>query len=285
MNYTIFKKNKFVSAVICSNVLISLVGCNDNAGVQTLPKRTYQLVWSDEFNNTTTSVVDNTKWNIDSGIGSNNDGWGNDEKEYYTSRDTNIIVKNGCLTITALKELYGGKSFTSARINTKGLFEHAYGRIEARIKTPYGPGIWPAFWMMGANNDSVVWPDCGEIDIMELRGQKSNIINGTLHGPGYSGVSAIEKSFAFVNDRFDSGFHVLAVEWGINYIDFYVDNTLYQEVTPKSVPGKWVFDHPFYIILNVAVGGNYVGGWPSEQTPFPQTMLVDYVRVYKEVSK
>jgi beta-glucanase (GH16 family) len=127
------------------------------------------------------------------------------------------------------------------------------------------------------------WPQCGEIDIMELRGQKPYIINGTVHGPGYSGAASITKSFAFENGRFDVDFHLFAIEWGKDYIDFFVDNTLYQEITPDKLSGDWVFDHPFFIILNVAVGGNYLG-FPTDQTPFPQTMFVDYVKVYKEVN-
>ena len=141
--------------------------------------------------------------------------------------------------------------------------------------------MWPAVWLLGSNIDSVAWSQCGEIDIMELPAQKPNIINATVHRTGYSGSAGITKSFAFENTRFDVDFHLFAVEWGKNYIDFFVDNTLYQEITSDDVTGNWVFDHPFFIILNVAVGGNYVG-YPTSQTPFPQAMLVDYVKVYKQ---
>ncbi len=146
---------------------------------------------------------------------------------------------------------------------------------------PYGPGIWPAFWLLGANIDEVDWPQCGEIDVMEYRGQEPNLIHGTVHGPGYSAGASISKSYGFENDRFDKDFHLFAIEWASDYIRFFVDETLYFQIEPKDVPGEWVYDHPFNIILNVAVGGNYVG-FPTSQTPFPQTMLVDYVRVYKE---
>jgi beta-glucanase (GH16 family) len=281
----IMEKNSkiIVSAVIYSFLLIALFGCKKD-NTQKLEPRNWQLVWSDDFNGAAGESPDSAKWTYDIGVGPNNDGWGNAELEYYTSRPTNVSVDgNGNLAITAKSELYSGSAFTSARIKTQGLFDQAYGRFEARIQTPYGPGIWPAFWLLGSNIGSVGWPQCGEIDILELRGQKPNIIAGTLHGPGYSGGAAISKSFAFENARFDTDFHLFAVEWGKDYIDLFVDNTLYQQLTPEDLTGDWVFDHPFFIILNVAVGGNYVG-YPSSLTPFPQTMLVDYVKVYKEVN-
>jgi beta-glucanase (GH16 family) len=150
---------------------------------------------------------------------------------------------------------------------------------------PWGPGIWPAFWLLGADIDQNPWPQCGEIDIVEYRGQEPNLIHGSVHGPGYSGVSPITKSFGFQNNRFDTDFHVFAIEWGEGYIHFYVDETIYQEITPDDVKGKgeWVYDHPFYILLNLAVGGNYVG-FPTSKTTFPQTMEVDWVRVYQEAN-
>jgi len=275
------KKNRIiiVSAALCSLLLITLFGCNKE-NVQKLDQRNWQLVWSDEFDGAAGESPDSAKWEFDIGVGPNNDGWGNSELEYYTNRPVNASIdSNGNLAITARRELYAGSAFTSARIKTKGLFEQTYGRFEARLKMPWGPGIW----LLGGNVDNVGWPQCGEIDIMELRGQKPNMINGTVHGPGYSGGGGITKTFAFENDRFDVDFHVFAIEWGTDYIDFYVDNTLYQRITPDNVTGNWVFNHPFFIILNVAVGGNYVG-FPSSQTPFPQTMYVDYVKVYKEAN-
>ena len=277
------KKNsiKTVTAVICSLLLITLYGC-DKENVQTLEKRNWQLTWSDDFDGLAGESPDAGKWTFDIGTGPNNDGWGNSELQYYTDRTTNASLDgNGNLVITARRELYAGSAFTSARINTRETFEQAYGRIEARIKTPWGPGIWPAFWMLGSDVAAVGWPQCGEIDIMELRGQKPNIVNGTVHGPGYSGSASITKAFALENSRYDVDYHLFAVEWGEDYIDFFVDSTLYQRITPDKVTGDWVFDHPFYILLNVAVGGNYLG-FPTDQTPFPQSMLVDYVKVYTE---
>lgn len=270
-----------VPLAMYSFLFIALQGCQKD-NIQKIVQRNWQLMWSDEFNGAAGESPDAAKWKFDIGVGPNNDGWGNSELEYYTNRTVNASMDGtGNLAITAKKEMYSGSGFTSARIKTIGLFDQPYGRFEARIKTPWGPGVWPAFWLLGSNVDTIGWPQCGEIDIMELRGQKPNIMNGTVHGPGYSGAGGITKSFAFVNDRFDVDFHVFAVEWGKDYIDFFVDNTLYQQITPDNITGKWVFDHPFFIIMNVAVGGNYLG-FPTNQTPFPQTMLVDYVKVYKE---
>lgn len=240
----------------------------------------YQLVWQDEFEGPAGQSPDSANWNYDIGTGQN--GWGNQELQYYTNRSENISLDgNGNLVITARRESFGGQPFTSARIKTQGLFEQTYGRFEARIKMPWGPGIWPAFWLLGSNIETVGWPQCGEIDIMEYRGQQPNLINGTVHGPGYSAGNSVTKTYGFQNDRFDVDFHVFAVEWGKDYLRFYVDDVLYQEITPGDLSGPWVFNNPFFIIMNVAVGGNYVG-FPTSETPFPQSMIIDYVRVYKE---
>jgi beta-glucanase (GH16 family) len=260
--------------------MVAFAGCEDDENA--IVKRNYQLAWEDNFAGAAGQSPDATKWAFDIGIGPGNDGWGNQELQYYTERPENISLDgNGNLTITAKNENYAGRAFTSARIKTQGIFDQAYGRFEARIKMPWGPGIWPAFWLLGSNIDEVGWPKCGEIDIMEYRGQQPNLVHGTVHGPGYSGGAAITKSFGFENDRFDKAFHIYAVEWGPDYIDFFVDDTVYQRITPDEVTGEWVFDQPFFIIMNVAVGGNYVG-FPTSQTPFPQQLLVDYVRVYQE---
>ena len=269
-----------VPCFLLISVALGFLGCkDDNATI----KRNYQLVWEDDFNGSAGESPDPAKWTYDIGIGPGNDGWGNQELQYYTDRPENAALDGaGNLQITARSESFAGRAFTSARMNTKGIFAQAYGRFEARMKMPWGPGIWPAFWMLGANIDEVSWPQCGEIDIMEYRGQEPNLVHGSLHGPGYSGGAAITKSFGFSNDRFDVDFHVFAIEWGEDYIDYYVDDNLYQRIVPEDVSGEWVYQQPFFIILNVAVGGNYVG-FPTPQTSFPQTMLVDYVKVFKEV--
>ena len=217
-------------------------------------------------------------WNYNIGTGEN--GWGNNELQYYTSRSENVSVQNGYLLITARKENYEGSGYTSARLLTKGKFERTYGRYEARIKLPYGQGIWPAFWLLGSDIPGEVWPQIGEIDIMEYRGQEPTVVLGSVHGPGYSAGQSVSKRYELENDRFDTGFHIFGIEWGPEYINFYVDDVLYNQITPDDVPGEWVFNHDFYIILNLAVGGSFVGS-PNAETVFPQTMLVDYVRVYQ----
>lgn len=281
MNLLLIKWDKKVvmNAGIFLLTIILLSGCKKEAK-QTLPERNWQLVWGDDFEGTAGSSPNASNWTFDIGGG----GWGNQELEYYTDRSENVSLDgSGNLMITARSESYGGAAFTSGRIKTQSLFSQAYGRFEARIKTPYGPGIWPAFWMLGADIETNPWPQCGEIDIMELRGQEPNIINGTIHGPGYSGGASITKRYGFPDKRFDQDYHIFAAEWSEGKIDFFVDDYLYYRITSNDVPGQWVYDHPFYIILNVAVGGNYLG-FPTSQTPFPQTMYVDYVRVYKQAN-
>lgn len=268
--------NKQILMIIVFALILFFIPSCDNPLDPEVPN--WKLVWQDEFEGTEGQVPDATKWLYDIGTGDN--GWGNQELQYYTDRTENISLDgSGNLVITARRESFGGQPFTSARIKTQGRFEQTFGRFEARIKLPWGPGIWPAFWMLGSDVEIVGWPQCGEIDIMEYRGQQPNLVHGSIHGPGYSGGGAITKSFGFENNRFDVDFHLFAVEWGNEYLRFYVDDILYQEVKPEDLPGPWVFDKPFFIILNVAVGGSYVG-FPTSQTPFPQEMLVDYVRVY-----
>jgi beta-glucanase (GH16 family) len=240
----------------------------------------FVLAWEDEFEGPAGQLPDSDKWGYDVGGG----GWGNAQLEYDTDRPTNVSLDGeGHLAITARRENYLGREYTSARINTKGLFTQERGRFEARIKLPVGQGIWPAFWLLGANFETVGWPDCGEIDIMEYRGQEPNILHGSLHGPGYSGGDAITQHYTLPGaEGFNGDFHVFAVEWEADTLTWFVDSTTYHVVTPSSLPrgGSWVFDHPFFIILNVAVGGYFVGS-PDATTTFPQTMLVDYVRVYR----
>ncbi|MEM8887104.1 MAG: glycoside hydrolase family 16 protein [Bacteroidota bacterium] len=264
-----------ITKVLCLLIVsATFISCEEDSLIQ---ERDWQLVWEDNFEGAAGESPDATKWKYDIGT-----DWGNQQLEFDTDRPENVSTDGaGNLAIIARRESFAGSAFTSARITTQGLFEQAYGRFEARIKMPWGPGIWPAFWLLGADIDVVGWPQCGEIDVMEYRGQEPNVIHGSVHGPGYSGGEAVTKNFAFQNDRFDNDFHIFAIEWGENFIHYFVDDKLYLEITPEDVPGEWVYDHPFYIILNVAVGGNYVG-FPTADTPFPQTMLVDYVRVYEE---
>ncbi|NER19021.1 glycoside hydrolase family 16 protein [Spongiivirga citrea] len=235
-----------------------------------------QLVLQEEFDND--GAPNSAVWGFDIGTGEN--GWGNNELQYYTDRTENVTVQNGILLITAQEESFEGSSYTSARLLTKDRFEQQYGRFEARIRLPYGQGIWPAFWMLGADINENPWPAAGEIDIMEYRGQNPSVLIGSVHGPGYNGGNAISKEYTLPNDRFDTGFHVFGIEWSPEKINFYVDDVLYNQITPADVTGEWVFNKPFYILMNLAVGGSFVGS-PNAETVFPQTMLVDYVRVYK----
>ena len=255
---------------------IALLGCETD-DQQTVARFT-ELTLSEEFD--TDGQPNPSIWGYEIGTGEN--GWGNQELQYYTDRSDNVTVQNGVLLITAREESFEGSAYTSARLITKDKFEQRYGRFEARIRLPYGQGIWPAFWMLGADIDENPWPGAGEIDIMEYRGQEPTVLIGSMHGPGYSAGEAISKEYELTNDRFDTGFHIFGIEWGPEYVNFYVDDVLYNQIAPEDVPGPWVFNKPFYILMNVAVGGTFVGS-PDEETVFPQTMLVDYVRVYKEL--
>jgi beta-glucanase (GH16 family) len=244
------------------------------------------LSWSDEFDGVAGVGPDSSKWGFDIGGG----GWGNNELEYYTNRTQNAFLdESGNLVVKAIKETFTGsdgvtRDYTSARLLTRGKFTQQSGRFEARIKLPFGQGIWPAFWMLGDDIGSVGWPNCGEIDIMENRGREPSISHGSLHGPGYSGGNPLTSSYALPGgQRFADDFHTFAVEWETAAVRFYVDATLYQTRTADDLPGgtRWVFDHPFFMLLNVAVGGNF-GGNPDATTTWPQMMLVDYVRVYRD---
>jgi len=250
------------------------------------PASGWNLVWSDEFSGANGSAPDSTKWTYDIG----GEGWGNQELETYTSRPQNVQIQNGNLVITALQETYTGpdgvtRNYTSARLKTQGVFAQAYGRFEARIRIPKGQGMWPAFWTLGEDINTNGWPKCGEIDIMENIGREPGINHGSLHGPSsvaptsnLSGTIVLPSGQSLGDD-----FHVYAVEWEPGVVRFYFDAENYATFTQSQWPagGQWVFDHPFFIILNVAVGGDWPGN-PDATTQFPQQMLVDYVRVYKK---
>jgi len=249
----------------------------------------WQLVWSDEFSQPDGSSPDSSKWGYDIGNGSG--GWGNNQLEYDTSRTNNVRIQGGQLVIEADQESYGGKAYTSARMKTKDKWSWTYGRIEARIKLPRGQGIWPAFWMLGANIDSVGWPTCGEIDIMENIGKTSDqgTDHGTIHGPqgsnDYNYGSGVGGTYTMPGGAaLADAFHIYAIEWTTNQIKWYLDSNLFFTATPASLPSgaTWVFSQPQFIILNVAVGGNWPGN-PDGTTVFPQQMLVDYVHVYSYV--
>jgi beta-glucanase (GH16 family) len=240
------------------------------------------LTWADEFNGVDGAPPDANKWIAESG----GNGWGNNELEYYTARSQNLHQENGHLVIEALKERFTGsdgvrRDYTSARIKTQGRFSQKYGRIEARIQIPSGRGACPAFWMLGDDYETAGWPSCGEIDIMESVGSNSGVVQGSLHGPGYSGLNPLTSAYQLPRGRFSDAYHIFAVEWEPQSVRFYVDDKLYATRKPTDLPSSkhWVYDHPFFIVLNLAVGGNMPGD-PDESTVFPQRMLVDYVRVY-----
>lgn len=238
----------------------------------------WHLIWQDEFDGAENARVDPAKWRYDVG----GDGWGNAQLEFDTDRVENSSLDGqGHLRIIARRENFSGRQYTSARLNTAGKFERAYGRFEARIKLPRGQGIWPAFWVLGANVATAGWPGCGEIDIMEYRGQQVRNNRGSLHGPGYSGGGNVGKEIDAGLDL-SAAFHTYAVEWDPGRVVFKIDNNAFFTATPADLPAgtTWVYDHPFFIILNVAVGGTYVG---SVDASFPQTMLVDHVRVYERI--
>lgn len=242
-----------------------------------------RLLWSDEFNGPAGSSPDPAKWSVVTG----GSGFGNHELETYTDRPDNVQQRDGNLVITARKESFTGadkvqRDYTSARLQTKDHFAQAYGRFEARMKLPAGKGIWPAFWLLGNDIDTAHWPACGEIDVLETIGDP-HVMYSTLHGPGYSGGHAISAKFPLpAGDAIDSAFHTYAVEWAPDRIRFFFDDHLIVERTPKDLPPgtRWAYDHPYFMLLNLAVGGDWPGN-PNEQTVFPKQLLVDYVRVYE----
>ncbi len=245
--------------------------------------REWELLWSDEFDAEAGAPINSESWTCEVG----GHGWGNNELEYYTDRVENAAHDGaGNLVITAREETladsschYGECQYTSARCITQDKVEFTYGRVEARIDIPNGQGIWPAFWMLGANFPEIGWPLSGEVDILENVGEK-NVVYGALHGPGYSGAGNIGHVYrADVN--FDEGFHVYAIDWDEHVIRWYVDGELVNVTSVKDLDGaQWVYDHDFFLLMNVAVGGYWPGN-PDETTVFPQEMIVDYVRIYQ----
>ncbi len=259
--------------VLAMGVAVLLAGCKSPPATS----KSYDLVWRDEFEGPAGQLPDPQRWYCDTGT-----DWGNAQLEWDTGRAANVSLDGkGNLAITCRQEDFAGQPYTSARIKTKHLFAPTYGRFEARIKLPVGQGIWPAFWLLGADVDTVGWPACGEIDIMEYRGHEPRVLHGSLHGPGFSGDNDLTRRYVLPDGGFNLGFHVFALEWNEQAITWFVDGKPYQTVTPADIPqgADWVYDHPFFIILNVAVGGHWAGD-PDAATVFPQAMLVDYVRVY-----
>ena len=241
-------------------------------------------MWSDEFDQAEGMPPDPGKWSFDRG----GDGWGNRELETYTDRPVNARVQGGSLLIEARRERWTGpdrlpRRYTSARLTTENRFAFRYGKAEARILLPAGKGIWPAFWMLGESASGRKWPHTGEVDIMENIGSDTTVIHGSAHGPRAAGTFSVTAPYQLPPGlSFADDFHLFTLEWEPDALRFYVDGHLYQTHTRTDLPpgGEWVYDHPFYLILNVAVGGAWPGS-PDAATTFPQRMYVDYVRVYQ----
>ena len=250
----------------------------DGAGAKNgAEKEGYELIWRDEFDG---AAIDPANWTFDLGAG----GWGNGESQYYTDRSENAAVLDGMLVISALQEKYGDSYYTSARLKTEGLRAFRYGWIEARVKVPEGKGLWPAVWLLGADFNRIGWPECGEIDMMEYIGKEPDLIMGTAHGPGYSGLLGFSRwnrrEFNIADD-----FHTYAIDWTADRIDWYFDGEYYYTFRKEDIGEReWVFNRPFFMLLNLAIGGQLPGPVGLDVT-FPKQYLIDYVRVYRKVEK
>lgn len=251
--------------------LLLLSGCQQNNG--------WKMVWSEEFDYE--GLPDSSIWNYDTK--GNEWGWGNNELQYYTHLNSkNTWVSKGSLKINALIDSVEGKSFTSARLTTRDKVGFKYGRIEVKAKLPKGKGLWPAIWMLGANIDTVGWPMCGEIDIMEFVGYQPDSVYATIHSDTYNHMKNTQKMKSLPIKE-PEAFNIYAIEWSTDKIDFYCNDKLYNTILNerKSVH-EWPFDKEFFLLLNVAVGGNWGGKHGIDTTVFPATMEVDYVRLYKK---
>jgi beta-glucanase (GH16 family) len=249
------------------------------AALPALAATHWKLVWSDEFNSAAGTAPNPGKWTYDLGGG----GWGNQELEIYTKNPQNVSEDGkGHLVIRAIETAPG--KYTSARIKTQGKFTVTYGKIAARMKIPRGQGMWPAFWMLGSNIENAGWPACGEIDIMENIGKEPALVHGTIHGPGYSGDKGISHQYALrSNPPLWKRFHVYSVVWSPASITFFIDKKAYATVTPRDLPPDthWVYNRPFFLLLNLAVGGKWPGN-PDQTTQFPQSLTVDWVRIWQK---
>ncbi|MEO6527944.1 MAG: glycoside hydrolase family 16 protein [Gemmatimonadaceae bacterium] len=254
-----------------------------------IPVTVWTQVWSDEFDGAAGARVDATKWSHDLGDGcsSGNCGWGNNEKEYYTDAAENVaLTGQGQLAIVARRAAgltcyYGACRYTSAKITTRGKLSAKPGRVEARIKLPAGQGLWPAFWMLGNGFPSTSWPACGELDIMEYKGSAPSRSSSAVHGPGYSGNTPFAGVTSLTRGTYADDFHLFAVEWDAEKVRFYVDDVAHYTVARSDLEryGASILDRPYFVILNLAVGGQFDGD-PLSDAILPATMLVDYVRVY-----
>jgi hypothetical protein len=237
----------------------------------------YEKTWQDEFSGTS---LDLTSWGFDVGGG----GWGNNELQYYTeNRPENVFLNNGNLVIQAKKESFSGREYTSSRLITKNKRTFTFGRVDIRAKLPKGKGVWPALWMLGTKIDQVSWPNCGEIDIMEVIGSIPNRVHGTVHyGPQGAGSTQKTGTYTLPTGDFSDKFHVFSLNWTADNMEFLMDDIVYFRTNRSQVGSIYPFNEPFFFIFNVAVGGNWPGA-PDATTVFPQQMVVDYVRVFKKL--
>jgi beta-glucanase (GH16 family) len=248
---------------------------------KTVENPQWKLHWQDEFNYE--GLPDSTKWDYNVG----GHGWGNNELQYYTKADlNNAKVSNGSLWVMARKQKMENRDYTSARLVTKGKADFTYGKVEIRARLPAGRGLWPAIWMLGSNVSSVGWPECGEIDIMEHVGFEKDSVFGTIHSKAYNHIINTQKGKKiFIKDPYTE-YHLFTLEWTPQRMDFLMDNVLYNSIANENkTTAEWPFDSPFYLLVNLAVGGNLGGREGVDEAVFPAALEVDYIRVYNNVGK
>lgn len=254
------------------------------------PEGTWVEVWRDDFDGAALSAPDPEKWNVEVRPRGHNQ-----ELDYDTDRrDNSFLDGSGHLVLKALEEQFvdvngqvSAQPYTSARLNTRGKLEQAYGKFEARIQLPEGgKGVWPAFWLLGSDFEEIGWPRCGEIDILEMAGSRPHEIKGSLHGPGHSGAESLTRAYLLESGTFGEAFHTFALEWTETGMRWLVDGNVYHVRTPAglaSLNQPWVYDHPFYVIINLAIGGLFDGN-PDDRTAFPQQMRIDYISVSQQAN-
>jgi len=271
VNATLSAEGKGTGTINCDGTYLPV---NDSGFTAPASYVGLSLKWSDEFNE---NSIDNNIWGYDLGGG----GWGNNELETYTNNSKNsFVTSGGYLVLEARQEPFGSANYTSARMLTMGKQDFTYGRIDVRAKLPKGQGVWPAIWMLGSNISNTPWPACGEIDMMELLGNQPNKVYGTAHWSNGGQNAQLGGSYTMPSGDFSQGFHVFSILWNSSEIGWYIDNQKYFTAPKSSMVGTYPFDKPFFIILNVAVGGAWPGN-PDGTTVFPQRMIVDYIRVFQ----
>ena len=287
-------KNQFKIALILLATALLFNSCGTSSGDGTdpvgddpnnEPSEVWNLVWSDEFE---ADQLETDKWSFQFGTGSQFGlvGWGNNELQYYTDREENVFLEDGLLHITALEESFEGRNYTSARIRTINKGDWKFGKIEIMAKLPEGQGMWPAIWMLPTEEVFGGWPKSGEIDITELVGHQPSTVHGTVHfGQDWPENRSRTSTYSLDSGKFSENFHLFSIEWEEDEIRWYVDGEQYHTIQPEDLePENYPFNEQFHLILNLAVGGNWPGN-PDSSTVFPQSMLVDYVRVFEKAEE